>query len=35
MIVTSDGTRTGVLRVVPTNLSTGGTAFDAYIVPGT
>ncbi|HEY8046489.1 MAG TPA: hypothetical protein VIF35_19650 [Streptosporangiaceae bacterium] len=35
MIVTSDGTRTGVLRVVPTNLSAGGTAFDAYFVPGT
>jgi hypothetical protein len=34
MIVTSDGTSTGVRRVVPSNLSTGGTAFDVNIVPG-
>ena len=34
MIVTSDGTKTGVQRVAPSNLSTGGTAFDVNIVPG-
>jgi hypothetical protein len=34
MIVTSDGTKTGVRRVVPSNLSTGGAAFDVNIVPG-
>lgn len=35
MIVTSDGTKTGVQRVVPSNLSAGGTTFDVNIVPGT
>jgi hypothetical protein len=35
MIVTSDGTKTGVLRVVPSNLGAGGTSFDVNIVPGT
>ena len=35
MIVTSDGTKTGVPRVVPSNLSAGGTTFDVNIVPGT
>jgi hypothetical protein len=35
MIVTSDGTSTGVKRVVPSNLSAGGTTFDVNIVPGT
>lgn len=34
MIVTSDGTRTGVQRVAPSNLTAGGTAFDVNIVPG-
>jgi len=34
MIVTSDGTRTGIRRVAPSNLSSGGTAFDVNIVPG-
>jgi hypothetical protein len=34
MIVTSDGTKTGVVRVAPSNLSTGGAAFDVNIVPG-
>jgi hypothetical protein len=34
MIVTSDGTKTGVRRVAPSNLSTGGAAFDVNIVPG-
>ena len=34
MIVTSDGTKAGVHRVAPSNLSSGGTAFDVNIVPG-
>ena len=34
MIVTSDGTKTGVRRVAPSNLSSGGSAFDVNIVPG-
>ena len=34
MIVTSDGTNTGVPRVAPSNLGAGGSAFDVNIVPG-
>ena len=34
MIVTSDGTKTGVPRVVPSDLGTGGTSFDVNIAPG-
>ena len=33
MIVTSDGTKTGVQRVTPSNLSTSGAAFNVNIVP--